>query len=71
MAELLQGGAVVEFLDRFDADPARSRFATPSKTWTTRADDPQVDEGGGGQGLRHPLGYGKGEVLGASSPSTI
>lgn len=64
VAQLLQGRAVVELLDGFDADAAQQPVGDAVEDMDHGADDPQVDQGGGGEGLRHALGHGEGEVLG-------
>lgn len=64
VAQLLQGRAVVQFLDGLDAHPAQQPVGGAVEDVHDRADDLQVGERGGGQGLRQAFGDGQREVLG-------
>lgn len=63
VAQLLQGGAVVQFLDRFDTDSAQQPVGRPVEDPDDRADHLQVAQSGTGQCLGQPFRYGDGEVL--------
>src|SRR5690606_15367445 len=64
VAQLLQGGAVVQFFDRFDAHAAQEPVGRGVEQLDDRPGDGQVDEGGAGQGTGEWFGLGQGEVLG-------
>ncbi len=63
VAQFLQGRAVVQLLDRLDADLAQQPVGGAVEDPHQRADDLEVEQGGGGEGLRQPFGDGEGEVL--------
>lgn len=63
MAQLLQSGPVVEFLDGFDAHGAQQPGGGAVEDAYRGSDDLQVQERGGGQGFGEPFGDGECEVL--------
>ncbi len=63
MAELFEGGAVVQLLDRLDADLAEQLVGSAVEDVHDRAHDLQIDEGRGGEGLGQAFGDGQRQVL--------